>query len=378
MKPILKPNLNRDPFVAFYEVTRACDLVCRHCRACAQPQRHPHELKTEQSKLLIEQFAAFDQPPVLVFTGGDPLKRDDIFDLVAHSRHIGLKVAMTPSATPLVTQDAIRRLQAMGLHRLAVSLDGAKATSHDRFRGSSGSFARTLEILAAANDVGLPLQINTTITRSNVDQLDEMADLAARYRVVLWSVFFLVPVGRGLAEQRISPERYEAVFERLWWHAQRQSYAIKTTEAHHYRRFVLQRKGDPQIGPGRAPIGVNDGKGVMFVSHTGQIFPSGFMPIDCGRFPRDSVIDVYRDHPVFQGLRDPDRLEGKCGQCEYRSICGGSRARAYALTRNPYASEPDCIYEPQQTGSAPKKRSHALGDSSLQITLPVIEEYRPC
>lgn len=341
-------DFDHSPFVAFYEVTRACDLACRHCRACAQPKRHSNELNESQARALIDQFAAFPKPPLLVFTGGDPLKRDDIYDLVAHARSRGLIVAMTPSATPLVTPAALLRLKEMGLHRLALSLDGRDAATHDAFRGVPGSFDRTLAILHDARTLGLPLQINTTITRRNVGQVDAMADLIAAFGIELWSVFFLIPVGRGLAEQRIAAEEYEQVFDRLWRHAQTQPYGIKTTEAHHYRRFVLQRAGNPQRGsPSRAPLGVNDGRGIMFVSHTGQVFPSGFMPIECGRFPYDSIVDIYQNHPTFRVLRDPDRLKGKCGVCEYRSICGGSRARAYALTRDPLAAEPDCVYVPE-------------------------------
>lgn len=343
------------PFVAFYEVTRACDLVCKHCRACAQPNRHPNELDTASAKALLDQFAGFPKPPVLVFTGGDPMKRPDIFELVEYSVSRRLQVAMTPSATPLVTAESVRRLQAAGLSRLALSLDGVDARTHDTFRGVEGSFARTLEILACARSIGLPIQVNTTITRRNVEQVDAMAHMLASLGIVLWSVFFLIPVGRGLAEQRIRPEQYETVFGQLWYHAQRQPYSIKTTEAHHYRRFVLQRQGDPQRQPDRAmpgriqraPLGVNDGKGVMFVSHTGNVFPSGFMPINCGKFPRNSIIDIYQHSEIFRALRDPDRLKGKCGICEYRHICGGSRARAFALTRDPLAAEPDCVYQPR-------------------------------
>ncbi|MCC6682638.1 MAG: radical SAM protein [Phycisphaeraceae bacterium] len=341
-------DFHHSPFVAFYELTRACDFVCAHCRACAQPSRHPHELTVGQSRALIEQFTRFPKPPVLVFTGGDPLKRDDVYDLVTYARRLDLTVAMTPSATPLVTDEALRRLHAMGLHRLALSIDGSDAATHDDFRGVPGSFDRTLTILREARHIGLPLQINTTVTRRNVDQIDPMARMLAPLGIELWSVFFLVPVGRGLAEQRISPEQYELVFARLWRQARIQPYGIKTTEAHHYRRFVLQHAGDPQRGaPGRSPLGINDGRGVMFVSHTGQIFPSGFLPIECGRFPRDSIIDVYQHHPTFRLLRSPDKLKGKCGVCEYRHVCGGSRARAYALMRDPMAVEPDCVYEPE-------------------------------
>jgi radical SAM protein len=342
------------PFLVFYEVTRACDLICKHCRACAQPKPHPNELTTEQSRALIRQFADFPHRPLLVFTGGDPMKRADIYDLTAYAVDCGLQVAMTPSATPLVTQEALQKLKKAGLSRLAVSVDSSDPATHDNFRGVDGSYARALEILEDAHSIGLPLQINTTITKRNVDQIDEMAELFATLGISLWSVFFLIPVGRGMAEQRIAPEQYDEVFERLWEQAQRQPYAIKTTEAHHYRRFVLQKNGNPLLQPGvmppgrsqRAPLGVNDGKGVFFVSHTGSVYPSGFMPILCGQFPERSVIDIYQNSELMQSLRDGNKLKGKCGLCEYLQICGGSRARAYALTRDPLAAEPDCVYIP--------------------------------
>jgi len=356
MRPLFTAaDFARDPFLVFYEVTRACDLVCAHCRACAQPKRHPRELSPAQSRRLVDDLLRFDRPPLLVLTGGDPLKRDDVYDLTAYAVGRGLRVAMTPSATPLVTREALARLKAAGLSRLALSLDGQDAATHDGFRNVVGSLDRTFAILADARAAGLSLQINTTVTQRNVDQIDAIAALRATPNILLWSVFFLVPVGRGLGEQRLSGEQCEQVFARLWHHANRQPYGIKTTEAHHYRRFVLQQTGDPQRDPAghtgdrvqRAPLGVNDGKGVMFISHTGQVFPSGFMPIECGRFPRQSVVAVYRDAPLMRQLRDPNRFHGKCGVCEFRHICGGSRARAYALTRDPLASEPDCVYQPQ-------------------------------
>ncbi len=347
-------GFDRDPFLVFYEITRACDLACAHCRACAQPRRHPRELTPGQSRALVDALLRFDRPPLLVLTGGDPLKRDDVIDLVAYATGRGLTVAMTPSATPLVTTDALRSLQRAGLSRLAVSLDGADAATHDGLRRVRGSFARTLQIMTDCRRLGLALQVNTTVTRRNVHQIDATAELLASQEIVLWSVFFLVPVGRGLTEQRIGADEYERVFDRLWHHAQHQPYGIKTTEAPHYRRFVLERAGDPQRDAAshvgrriqRAPLGVNDGKGVLFVSHTGQVFPSGFLPIECGRFPEDSVVACYRDHPLFCALRDPERLGGKCGVCPYRGVCGGSRARAYAVTRDPLAAEPDCVYQP--------------------------------
>lgn len=352
--PYTCADFEHSPFLVFYEVTRACDLACRHCRASAHPATHPEELDTAQAKRLFEQLASFPKRPLLVFTGGDPLKRRDLIELVAAAAGLGLATALTPSATPLVTGEALAALHSAGLRRLAVSLDGADEATHDDFRGTPGSFNRTLRIMAASRGLGLPMQVNTALTRRNVGQVDALANLLATQEIVLWSVFFLVPVGRGVLEERISAEACERVFERLWKLTRSQPYAIKTTEAPHYRRFVLQRGGDLRYAPPgsapqerqRGPLGVNDGKGVLFVSHTGHIYPSGFLPLSCGRFPEHSVVEVYRNAPLFRALRDHEQLKGKCGACEYRSICGGSRARAFAVTGDPLAAEPDCAYRP--------------------------------
>jgi len=356
---VARPDYRRSdfassPLVVFYELTQACDLACYHCRASAQPRSNPRELGPTASLALIDELARFDKPPLLVLTGGDPMKRPDVYGLVEHATARGIDVAMTPSATPLVTRTALERLQAAGLKRLAVSIDGAEPATHDHFRGQPGSFARTTRILEDARSLGLPLQVNTTVTRHNVDELDRLADHLARQQIVLWSVFFLVPVGRASREDRISPARYEEVFEKLLAHSDRQPYAIKTTEAPHYRRFVAQHgrralPGERDQTPLRSRpgmMGTNDGKGVMFVGHTGEIYPSGFLPLRCGRFPHDSVVDVYRSSPLFVSLRDAGALEGKCRRCEFRHVCGGSRARAHALTGNPLASDLDCVYEP--------------------------------
>lgn len=360
--PYAATDFHHSPMLVFYEVTQACDLACRHCRACAQSGPHPEELRTDQAKALITQFASFPRRPLLVLTGGDPLKRPDIDALVRHAAKCRLEIAMTPSATPLATASAIARLRDMGVGRFAVSLDSSDEATHDAFRGVPGSFSRTLEIMRDARALGVPVQVNTTISRRNVHQVDAMADLIAAEGIVLWSVFFLIPVGRGAVEERIRAEEYEEVFEKLWSHAQRQRYAIKTTEAHHYRRFVLQRRGDSRLnapsaesaprdaGSGdsrrRTPLGINDGRGVLFVSHTGRVFPSGFLPLECGRFPSQSVVEIYQRHPVFLSLREPDQLHGKCGVCEFRQVCGGSRARAYAVTGDVLGPEPDCAYVP--------------------------------
>ena len=349
-----KDDFGHSPFLIFWEVTRACDLVCRHCRASAHPKAHPRQLSNSDSKRLIDQIASLPKPPLLVLTGGDPMKREDIYDLIEYAKSRSLNVAITPSATDLVTSDAIPRLKTAGVSRFAMSIDGPDAATHDAFRGVGGSFERTLRIMADARAADLPIQVNTTITKRNFQQVEQMADLLEGLDIVLWSVFFLIPVGRGLLEHRIEPREYEDVFAALWSNARRRPFGIKTTEAHHYRRFVLQHAGNPQHNPAgfqqriqRAPLGVNDGKGVMFVSHTGQVYPSGFMPVFCGRFPEESIVDVYQNSAIFQQLRNGDLLKGKCGKCEYRHICGGSRARAYAVTGDPLGSEPDCVYLPE-------------------------------
>ncbi len=235
-------DLGRSPLMFYYEVTLACDLVCKHCRASAQEQPHPDELSTELAKALLDQAAGFPRRPHLVLTGGDPLKRGDLFELIRHAAAAGLHVALTPSATPLATFEALERAKEAGVRAIGVSLDGADAATHDAFRGWEGSFGRTLEMLGFARRLRLPVQINTTITRRNVSQVDAIAELLAAQGIATWSVFFLVPVGRGVEEERITSAEYETVFERLWRQSRRQPYAVRTTEAPHYRRFVLQQR----------------------------------------------------------------------------------------------------------------------------------------
>lgn len=350
-------DFGTNPLMFYYEVTQACDLICKHCRASAQADPDPQELGTAEAFQLIEQVASFPRPPIIVMTGGDPLKRPDLFDLIRHAVATGLQVALTPSATPLATREAFEAARNAGVRRLGISLDGADAKTHDAFRGWEGSFERTMTMLRHARELQLAVQVNTTITRRNHLQIDDLAALLADQGIAMWAAFFLIPVGRGVEEQRLNAEEVEAAFARLWHHAQTRPYSVKTTEAPHYRRYVLQQGGDPLAGPHgraddgrhrghRAPLGVGDGKGVMFCSHRGEIYPSGFMPLLCGRFPQDSVVDVYQNHPTFRALRDPAQFHGKCAICEFREPCGGSRARAYAVTGDPLGSEPDCIYEP--------------------------------
>lgn len=362
---LMNPQINTTdfserPFIAIWEVTQACNLACVHCRASAQPDRNPMELSTDEGKHLIDQIAAL-KVPVFVLTGGDPIKRPDLFELIGHARSVGVRVSLTPSATPLLTRDIVVRLKEAGLARLAVSMDGASAETHDAFRGMSGSFARTLDAVHWANEIGLPVQINTTFSRRNIEEIDAIVALMENLKITLWSVFFLVPTGRGKLNDLLSAEEFESVFAKIYRLSKTASFDIKTTEGHHYRRYLLQqrvaeRKSGIEVASrqartidaiGRAPRGLNDGKGFAFISHKGEVFPSGFLPLSAGNIRDQELAEIYRESPLFRDLRDTTRLEGKCGSCEFKEICGGSRARAFALTGNPHAEEPCCSYLPK-------------------------------
>ena len=353
-------DFNERPFIAIWEVTQACDLACVHCRASAQPDRHPMELSTAEGKRLIDQIAAL-KIPVFVLTGGDPIKRPDLFELIGHAHSARVRVSLTPSATPLLTREIVVRLKEAGLARLAVSMDGASAETHDAFRGMSSSFARTLDAVRWANEVGLPVQINTTFSRRNILEIDAIVALMESLNITLWSVFFLVPTGRGKLDDLLNADEFEQVFTKIYGLSKTASFDIKTTEAQHYRRFLLQQRvAERKAGVethetqdkaayaiGRAPRGLNDGKGFVFIAHTGEVFPSGFLPLSAGNIRRHGLSDLYRESALFRSLRDTSNLEGKCGLCEFKEICGGSRARAFALTGNPNAEEPCCSYVPK-------------------------------
>jgi AdoMet-dependent heme synthase len=360
-------DFHENPFIVIWELTRACQLKCLHCRAEAQYHRDPRELTLEEGKKLIDQIYEMDQP-LLVFTGGDPLMRPDVYDIAKYAIDKGLRVSMTPSATPNVTKEAIRKAKEVGLARWAFSLDGPNAEIHDHFRGTSGSFDLTIKAIEYLHELEIPVQINTVISRYNVHVLDQMVALVEKLKCVLWSVFFLVPTGRGKETDMISPVEHEKVFKWLYETSKRVSFDIKTTAGQHYRRVVLQekmsekKKMDKHIryedvlmkgltgqvdGLGRAPKGVNDGNGFLFISHIGDVYPSGLLPIKAGNVRETPLADIYRHSPIFQDLRNPDKYKGKCGVCEFRFVCGGSRSRAYAVTGDYLESEPFCVYIPK-------------------------------
>lgn len=361
-------DFNKDPFIVIWELTRACQLACLHCRAEAQLRRDPRELSFEEGKNLIDQIYKMNNP-MLVFTGGDPLMRQDVFDIAKYAVEKGVRVSMTPSATPNVTKEAIEKAKEVGLSRWAFSIDGPTAEVHDHFRGTAGSFALTMERIQYLHELEIPIQINTVISRYNIEYLDEMAKMVEELGCVLWSVFFLVPTGRGQESDMISPVEHEKVFRWLYDLSKRVSFDIKTTAAQHYRRVVIQQKmreakeKTDEInylsalteqgltgsidGLGRAPKGVNDGNGFVFISHIGDVYPSGLLPVKAGNVRETPLAEIYRESPIFKSLRNPDLYKGKCGVCEFRHVCGGSRSRAYAMTGDYLESEPFCVYIPK-------------------------------
>jgi radical SAM protein len=382
LKSIIRhPQANNDerPFMIIWETTQACDLACRHCRAEARPDPDPRSLTSNQAKRLLEQAQSFGKPsPIFIFTGGDPFKRADIFDLVKYAAEIGLVAAVSPSGTPLLNRENLLKLQGAGARAISLSIDASTPEKHDDFRQVPGSFELTVNGWKAAREIGLKLQVNTTVTRYNLTDLPQLFKLVQELGSMTWSLFFLVPTGRGLEQDEISPAEYEAVMHFLYDASKYIS--AKTTEGHHYKRVVLQRsileeKGEtleshislhpiyyqlkaeldqivaekglePRPGIKRTPMHINAGNGFVFISHLGDVFPSGFMPLRAGNIKEESLVNIYRNAPLFQTLRDTAQLEGRCGLCEFSGICGGSRSRAYAMTGNPVAEEPFCTYEP--------------------------------
>jgi MoaA/NifB/PqqE/SkfB family radical SAM enzyme len=339
---------DRAPHRVYWEITRACGLACRHCRAAAIAARHPDELTTGESLGLIDQLAAFgDPPPHLILTGGDPFMRPDLFDLIAAVRRRGIEVSVAPSATPLLTDAAVQRLKDAGVTAISLSLDGATPETHDAIRQVPGTFERTLAAARAARTANLPFQVNTLVAAETLDELPAISLLAARIGAARWSLFFLVEVGRGTVLEQISPQACE---ELMGWLAELGHHVppvVTTTEAPFYRRILAQRRAGRSGGHG---AGIRDGNGILFIAHTGEIHPSGFLPVALGNVRTDDVVRVYREAELFRALRRPADFGGRCGRCEYHWQCGGSRARAFAATGDPLAEDPLCAYVPAHSG----------------------------
>ncbi|WP_345039830.1 TIGR04053 family radical SAM/SPASM domain-containing protein [Georgenia daeguensis] len=364
------------PLIVIWEATRACALACRHCRAEAAPGRHPSELSTDEATALMEQVVAFGRPyPIFVITGGDCFERDDLAEIVRRGRALGLAVAVSPSGTAKLTRDSLADLHDAGVNALSLSLDGADAATHDGFRRVPHTFDRTIAGWRAARELGMKVQINTTVARHDVHQLADIAALVRQEGALTWSGFLLVPTGRGADLGSLTAREVEDVLN--FFYDIGHAVPVKTTEGHHFRRVALQRAALARRGVGheeamdlgplyrslrvrgarlglldatdrerRAPINVSSANGFVFVSHLGTVHPSGFLPVAAGNVRVAPLTEIYRSSPLFTALRDPDRLTGRCGACEYRRICGGSRSRAYGVTGDMFAEEPWCAYVP--------------------------------
>ena len=354
MVPMVGKYLFADaPSRVYWEITRACSLACLHCRAEAAPTAAPGQLDTAAGLKLLRQLAAVTPKPHVVLTGGDPLERADLFELIAAGRELGLNMSVSPSGTPRLTEEAIDKFLISGLSAISLSLDGSTAARHDAIRGVPGCFERTLVAGRRAAEVGLAFQVNTLVSAETVDDLPAIDTLVRSIGSTRWSLFFLVSVGRGTVLTPISAQRTE---ELLVWFAERAKLpgpVLTTTEAPHFRRVVLEHRDPTKAAPQGHGAGMRDGNGVMFIGHDGEVNPSGFLPIVAGNVKMQDPITIYREAPIFRSLRAVDGFNGRCGHCEYRAVCGGSRARAYVASGDPLGEDPLCVYEPKVRETVP-------------------------
>jgi AdoMet-dependent heme synthase len=347
-------DYSRTPLNIYWEMTQACPLACRHCRAEAVPCAHPDELTFEQGVAFLHQILAFGDPlPQLILTGGDPLKRADLYELIDEARKLGIGVSITPAASEALTREVLVKLQQHGVEGLGLSLDGSTAERHDSIRQVPGTFDRTMQAIRWAQELGMPLQVNTLAAAETADDIPAIYELLKPYDVARWSLFFLISVGRGKVLQPLSAEEGEKLMGWVYETSRNSPFTVATTEAPSYRRVALERmRAEGLTGeqikrsPAFRGFGIRDGHGIVFVSHTGDICPAGFLPMVVGNVLKDKVADVYRYAPMFQSLHDPTQFQGRCGYCEYHALCGGSRARAFGATGNALASDPFCGYQP--------------------------------
>ncbi|MEM1925471.1 MAG: TIGR04053 family radical SAM/SPASM domain-containing protein [Pyrobaculum sp.] len=354
------------PLLVFWESTKACPLACRHCRADAILKPLPGELNTDEGKRLIDQVADFGSPkPMLIITGGDPLMRNDLFELVDYAKSVGVPVSLAPAVSNNLNDEVLKLIKNGGVKTISISLDGARPETHDELRGVSGSFSQTIEVVKKAVEVGVNVQINTVVWRKSLEELPDVVALLQKLGVRVWEVFFLIVTGRAREELDISPEEYEAVVHFLV-DVSKYGFQVRTVEAPFYRRAKLERLegrlyshplyeklaaalrerlGEPRRGVDSTIMPTRDGFGIIFVAYDGTVYPSGFLPYPLGNVRRRSLVEIYREHPLLVKMRSGE-LRGRCGRCRYREICGGSRARAYAYFKDPLAEDPACIYQP--------------------------------
>ena len=353
-------NYDQTPMNVYWEMTQACALACRHCRAEAIPTPAPNELSTAEGKELLRQITEFGDPlPQLILTGGDPLLRPDLFEFIDEARRLGIGVSITPAATPALTKDVLVKLIDHGVDGLGLSLDGSTPERHDGIRGVPGTFARTMQAIEWATELNMPLQVNTLCAAETADDMPALFDLLKPHGVTRWSLFFLISVGRGKVLEALPPEKAEELMSWIYDTSKAAPFTVATTEAPSYRRVAIERMREDGLhgdqikrsGVGRG-FGIRDGHGIVFVSCTGDICPAGFLPLTAGNVRKDKLAEIYRHSPLFEQLHDPSQFEGHCGVCEFRALCGGSRARAFGATGDPLASDPLCTFVPSIAAAA--------------------------
>jgi AdoMet-dependent heme synthase len=356
------------PSRVYWELTRACDLACRHCRAEAQPGRAADELTTEECFAVLRDLADAGSPaPHVVFTGGDPFKRPDLLDLVREGVRLGLGVSVAPSATMTITHDVVHALKAAGVEAMSLSLDGSTPARHDAIRGVLGCYGWTLAAAQRIVNAGIPLQVNTLVTRETAADLEAIGEVVARMGAARWSLFFLISVGRGRVLSPLPAAESERTLQWVARQSTRWPFVITTTEAPHFRRIVVQRMkaaGRTAEEIRRSPLargfGIRDGSGIMFIAANGDVTPSGFLPLVVGNARRASVVGLYRDDVVFQALRAPETFRGRCGACTFHALCGGSRARAWAASGDVLGEDPLCAWDPGAASEEPSRDQEAM------------------
>jgi radical SAM protein len=367
-------DYTQTPVNVYWEMTQACGLACRHCRAEAMPDPHPKELTLEEGLAFLRQIPDFGRPfPQLILTGGDPLLRRGLFTLLDEAQSLGISVSITPAATVALTRDLLSQLKDHGVEGVGLSLDGSTAQRHDAIRGVPGTFQRTMEAMKWLEDLELPLQINTLVSAETAPDLPAIFELLNEFKVARWSLFFLISVGRGKVLQPLASDETERLMEWIYQISKVAPFVVATTEAPSYRRVAVQRmRAEGLTGEQIArsstarSFGIRDGNGVVFVSSTGDICPAGFLPQTAGNVRTHRIAEVYRHAPLFQLLHEPRAFKGRCGTCEFHALCGGSRARAYQAMGDALASDPLCKFAYAGSG----RISQVGADTPLPISFP--------
>lgn len=342
------------PRLIAWELTGKCNLRCVHCRASAEHERDPNELSTEEIKNTIDNIVSFSNP-IIILTGGEPLVREDVFEIARYGTEKGARVVLGTNAT-LITPEIAQKLIRSGIKRVSVSLDGSTPETHDDFRKLPGAFDAAMKGIEACKKMGLDFQINTTVTKRNINDLQNIFDLAIKLGAEAHHIFLLVPTGRGKAieDEEIPPEEYERVLNWMYDMQRSKRMFMKATCAPHFFRVVDQRSKEEGLNITAGRTGLNamtsgclGGTGFCFISRTGEVNPCGYLPVKAGNIRERSFKDIWLDSRLFNDLRDPKKLKGKCGKCEYKIRCGGCRARAYARYNDYLAEEPYCVYQPK-------------------------------